>query len=246
MITASEPDARFPASAQSTPSCNTQSHVQDHPDKALAVLLTHISNSHATLVEYLDQHARTNHAPSAANIQAQTGLHLASAGLSTGIDDESAWANNAQEASEMMAGTSTPAAPMQLLPYQQELADCTMEEGNSVIFLPSGGRTSQLTVTLPYLHAIIISAPVECLQAALCIHVFTADQSHRHWTSNRGCKCDSEDAGCSASEACDLPHRPGTSAVPASCTIQLSTWPACRQVMSPTGFPTVHLALACL
>ena len=173
MVTASEPDARFTANAQSSPSSNTQFHVQDHPDKALAVLLTHISNSHATLVGYLDQHARTNHAPSAANIQAQTGLDLASAGLSTGVDDVSAWANNTQEASEAMAGTSTQAAPTQSLAYQQELADCIMEEGNSVIFLPSGGHTTRLTVKLPYLHVIIISAPVECLQAALGIHVFT-------------------------------------------------------------------------
>jgi len=172
MVTASEPDARFIASAQSSPSSNTQSHVQDHPDKALAVLLTHISNSHATLVGYHDQHARTNHAPSAATIQAQTGLDLASAGLSTGIGDVSAWANNAKEA-DTMAGTSTQAAPLQLLPYQQELADCIMEEGSSVIFLPSGGHTTRLTVTLSYLHVIIFSAPVECLQAALCIHVFT-------------------------------------------------------------------------
>ncbi len=142
MVTASEPDARFTASAQSTPSSNTQSHVQNDPDKALAVLLTHISNSHATLVGYLDLHARTNHAPSAATTQAQTSLDLASAGLSTGVDNVSAWANNAQEASETLAETSTHAAPMQLLPYQQELADCIMEEGNSVIFLPSGGHTT--------------------------------------------------------------------------------------------------------
>ncbi len=172
MVTALEPDARFTASAQSSPSSNTQSHVQDRPDKALAVLLTHISNSHATLVGYLDQHARTSHAPSAAIIQAQSGPDLASAGLSTGIDDLSAWASNAQEASETMADTSTQ-APMQLLPYQQELADCIMEEGSSVIFLPSGGHTTRLTVTLSYLHVIIFSAPVKCLQAALCIHVFT-------------------------------------------------------------------------
>ncbi|DBB17253.1 TPA: hypothetical protein ACH3X3_014305 [Trebouxia sp. C0006] len=176
MVTALEPDARFTANAQSSPSSNTQSHVQDRPDKALAVLLTHISNSHATLVGYLDQHARTSHAPSAAIIQAQSGPDLASAGLSTGIDDLSAWASNAQEASETMADTSTQ-APMQLLPYQQELADCIMEEGSSVIFLPSGtgqvivaaSVTQKMLAAQPQKHVIYLTDRVHLLyqQAAL-------------------------------------------------------------------------------
>ena len=42
-----------------------------------------------------------------------------------------------------------------------------------MIFLPSGGHTTRLTVTLPYLHVIVIGAPIECLQAALGIHAFT-------------------------------------------------------------------------
>lgn len=99
-------------------------------------------------------------------------------------------------------------------------------------------------VKLPVLHVLTSSVPVDRLQAALDIHIFTVDYSHRYWTSSRGCKRNSEDAGCSASEACHLPHRPGTSAVPASCTIQLSTWPFCGQVMSPAGFATVHHAFA--
>jgi hypothetical protein len=153
MVTSSEPGARFTASAQSTSFSNTLSHGQNSSDKALAVLLTQISNSHATLVGYLDLHASTNNTPSAATTQAQTGSDLASAGLSTGIDDVSAWANNAQEAGETMAVTSTQAASsMQLFPYQQELADCIMEEGNSVIFLPSGGHTTHLTAFPAYAH----------------------------------------------------------------------------------------------
>lgn len=139
MATPSEPDACFTARAQSTLSSSTLSHAQKDPDKALAVLLTHISNSHATLMGHLDLHVRTSHTTSAATTQAQSSLDLASTGLSTSSDDTSAWANDAQEANETMAMTSIQVAPsMQLFPYQQELVDCIMEEGNSVIFLPSG------------------------------------------------------------------------------------------------------------
>ena len=176
MVTASEPDARLTVPAQSTPSSSTLSHVQHDPDKALAVLLTHISNSHATLVGHLDLHASTNHASAAATTQAQSGLDLASAGLSTSINRVSASAINAEEASEAVAVTNTQAAPMQLLPYQQELADCIMQEGNSVIFLPSGGHATHDCNAL-FLHVLISRAPVESLQAALGTHVFTVKLS---------------------------------------------------------------------
>ncbi|KAL0039591.1 hypothetical protein WJX77_002835 [Trebouxia sp. C0004] len=169
MVTASEPGAGFTASAQSTPSSNTLSHARNDSDKTLAVLLTHISNSHATLVGYLDHHAKTY---SAATTQAQTGLDLASAGLSTSKDNVSAWDSYVQEASEPMAAASTQASPpLQLLPYQQELADCIMAEGNSVVFLPSGtgqvivaaSVTQQMLVAQPQKHVIYLTDRVHLL-----------------------------------------------------------------------------------
>lgn len=115
------------------------SRAQEDPDKALAVLLTHISNSHATLVAYHEHHAETNPTPPAAGGRA--GSH--SAGNSTTMSEKPPNVSDVQQHTDTTATSFTStlhddAPSVQLLPYQQEVADSVMQEGNSVIFLPSG------------------------------------------------------------------------------------------------------------
>lgn len=121
------------------------SRAQEDPDKALAVLLTHISNSHATLVAYHEHHAETSPTPPAAGGQAGSGAH--SAGNSTTISEKPPTVNDVQQHTDTVPFTSTlhdDAPSVQLLPYQQEVADYVMQEGNSVIFLPSGTSHSNM------------------------------------------------------------------------------------------------------
>lgn len=112
---------------------------QDNPDKSLAVLLTHISNSHAMLVEKIDFCASgSTFTDALTQSQVSTSSH--------NVDykqQEPMLATDAQQGvgniHEDMSTTLTDATePVQLHPYQQELADCVMQTDNSVLFLPSG------------------------------------------------------------------------------------------------------------
>ena len=116
--------------------------MQDNHEKAMAVILTHISNSHAMLVEHLELYKHGTALPSSAQtgslrgsdptMNGKTGQKLDLHTLVTQQDLDS----NQELCSSVPQ--RMPNSPTALLPYQQELTDRVKNTDNSIVFLPSG------------------------------------------------------------------------------------------------------------
>ena len=118
--------------------------MQDNPEKAMAVILTHISNSHAMLVEHLELYKHGTALPSSAQTGSLRGsdLNLTMDGKTGQKPDLHTLVTQQDLDSNQELCSSVPQrmpnSPTALLPYQQELTDCVINTDNSIVFLPSG------------------------------------------------------------------------------------------------------------
>ena len=127
--------------------------MENTSDKALAILLTHISHSHALLAEQLDLHTRaTASRPSVVAVAQGDAQKAGDITHKENRHDEvqpTLIPMSSQQDSNQHSPTSMQhAAPVHLLPYQQELADRVTTQDSSVIFLPSGVSTTCATLLI--------------------------------------------------------------------------------------------------
>lgn len=141
--------AMLQATRHASESTCQSSHVSEQQaSSALAALLTHISHSHAALVQQLTEqdthHLPASHAALPTSPSSQmpsSSSHVSIAGKHADAASECTSQQHASSKDQGCPGTSSyahGAASVKLCPFQEELVERVMQADNTVVFLPAG------------------------------------------------------------------------------------------------------------
>ena len=158
----------------------------EQASKALAVLLTHISNSHTALAQQAAQQSSSN-ASANASVAARPQMASSSLHAHASIADTNSrvcdpvdqqHADSQKQDSADAEAFADAATAVKLCAFQQELVQRIMQANNSIMFLPSGIRTVLEHSCLLTQHS----------QATYCVH--TANAIYKQYCMSLNCASD--------------------------------------------------------